>query len=31
MVCQLASVCGVADYTIERYTTDKAACKDPRR
>ena len=28
MVYQLASVCGVADYAIERYTTDEAACKE---
>ena len=28
MVYQLASVCVVADYTIERRTTDKAACKE---
>jgi hypothetical protein len=27
MVYQLASVCGVADYALERYTTDEAACK----
>jgi hypothetical protein len=28
MVYQLASVCGVADYALERYTTDEAACKE---
>jgi hypothetical protein len=28
MVYQLASVCGVADYAIERYMTDEAACKE---
>jgi hypothetical protein len=28
MVYQLASVCGVADYALERYTTDEAICKD---
>jgi hypothetical protein len=26
-VYQLASICGVADYAFERYTTDEAACK----
>jgi len=28
MVYQLASVCGVADYAIERYTTDEATRKE---
>ena len=28
MVYHLASVCGVADYAIERYTTDEAAWKN---
>jgi hypothetical protein len=28
MVYQLASVVGVADYALERYTTDEAACKE---
>jgi hypothetical protein len=28
MVYQLASVCGVADYALERYIADEAACKD---
>ena len=28
MVYQLASVCGVADYAIERYTADEATCKE---
>jgi len=28
MVYQLASVCGVADYAIERYIADEAACKE---
>jgi len=28
MVYQLASVCGVASYAIEQYTTDEAACKE---
>jgi hypothetical protein len=27
MVYQLASVCGVVDYTLERYIADEAACK----
>ena len=27
MVYQLASVCGVADYALERYIADEAACK----
>ena len=30
-VYQLASVCGVADYALERYMTDEAACKEPLR
>jgi hypothetical protein len=28
MIYQLASVCGVADYAIEQYMTDEAACKE---
>jgi hypothetical protein len=28
MVYQLTSVCVVANHTIERCTTDKAACKE---
>jgi hypothetical protein len=28
MVYQLASGCGVADYALERYITDEAACKE---
>jgi len=28
MVYQLASVCGVADYSLERYIADEAACKE---
>ena len=28
MVYQLASVCGVADYALERYIADEAACKE---
>jgi hypothetical protein len=28
MVYQLASVCGVADYALERYMADEGACKD---
>jgi hypothetical protein len=27
MVYQLASVCGVADYALERYLADEGACK----
>lgn len=27
MVYQLASICGVADYALERYMTDEATCK----
>jgi hypothetical protein len=28
MVYQLASVCGVADYALERYMADEGACKE---
>ena len=28
MVYQLASVCGVTDYALERYMTDEGACKE---
>jgi len=28
MAYQLASVCGVADYALERYIADEAACKE---
>ena len=28
MVYQLASVCGVADYALERYIADEAVCKE---
>ena len=28
MVYQLASVCGVADYALERYMADERACKE---
>src|SRR5215469_2480253 len=28
MVYQLASVCGVADYALERYIADEAACEE---
>ena len=28
MAYQLASVCGVADYALERYITDEAVCKE---
>ena len=28
MVYQLESVCGVADYALERYIADEAACKE---
>jgi hypothetical protein len=28
MVYQLASVCGVADYALERYIGDEGACKE---
>ena len=28
MVYQLASICGVAGYTLERYIADEAACKE---
>ena|SRR5215467_12525848 len=28
MVYQLASVCGVVDYALERYIADEAACKE---
>ena len=28
MVYRLASVCGVADYTLERYIADEATCKE---
>ena len=28
MVYQLASICGVAEYAIERYIADEAACKE---
>jgi hypothetical protein len=28
MVYQLASVCGVGDYSLERYIADEAACKE---
>ena len=28
MVYQLATVCKVADYALERYMADEAACKD---
>jgi hypothetical protein len=28
MVYQLASVCGVDDYGLERYMTDEATCKE---
>jgi hypothetical protein len=28
MVYQLASVCGVADYGLERYMADEGACKE---
>jgi hypothetical protein len=28
MVYQLASVCGVPDYTLERYIADEAACQE---
>jgi hypothetical protein len=28
MVYQLASICGVADYALERFTSDEAACKE---
>jgi hypothetical protein len=28
MVYQLASVCGVADYALDRYTADEGTCKE---
>jgi hypothetical protein len=28
MVYQLASVCGVTDYALERYMADEGACKE---
>jgi len=28
MVYQLASVCGVAHYAIERYVNDESVCKE---
>jgi hypothetical protein len=28
MVYQLASVCGVADYALERYMADEGTCKE---
>ena len=28
MVYQLASVCGIAEYALERYIADEAACKE---
>jgi len=28
MVYQLAAVCGVADYALERYIADETACKE---
>ena len=28
MVYQLASVCGVTDYALERYIADETACKE---
>jgi hypothetical protein len=28
MVYQLASICGVADYPLDRYMVDEGACKD---
>jgi hypothetical protein len=28
MVYQLASICGVAGYALERYIADEAACRD---
>jgi hypothetical protein len=28
IVYQLASMCGVADYALERYNADEAACKE---
>jgi hypothetical protein len=28
MVYPLASVCGVADYALDRYITDEAACRE---
>jgi hypothetical protein len=28
MVYQLASICGVADYALERYMADEGACKE---
>ena len=28
MVYQHASICGVADYALERYPANEAACKD---
>ena len=28
MVYQLASICGVAEYALERYIADEAACKE---
>jgi hypothetical protein len=28
MVYQLASVCGVADYALERYVADEGVCKE---
>ena len=28
MVYQLASICGVAGYALERYIADEAACKE---
>jgi hypothetical protein len=28
MVYQLASICGVADYALERYIADEGACKE---
>jgi hypothetical protein len=31
MVYQLASVCGVTDFALERYIADEAACKEPSR
>ena len=28
MVYQLASICDVADYSLERYIADEAGCKE---
>ena len=28
MVYQLASICGVAEYALERYIADEAACRE---